>query len=151
MHERPAAPEIAQLNLSWSRGPLHSRVMAGFVRRSASVDAAARRADGFCWRHPVGEGDGTAFGDPSIVVNLSTWRDLDALLAFVHHDPAHRDVLRLGDRWFTRPAAPSQVLWWVPAGHRPDLTEARARLDLLADSGPTPRAFTAAVPFGPAA
>lgn len=34
------------------------------------------------------------------------------------------------------------VWWWVPAGHQPSLTEARARLDLLRTQGPTADAFT---------
>jgi hypothetical protein len=33
------------------------------------------------------------------------------------------------------------VLWWVPAGHIPTLTEAKERLDALRRDGPTPYAF----------
>ena len=33
------------------------------------------------------------------------------------------------------------VLWWVPEGHRPTIAEAKARLDLLRELGPTPEAF----------
>jgi hypothetical protein len=35
-----------------------------------------------------------------------------------------------------------QVLWWVPKGHRPDVEEALARLDLLRGKGPGAEAFT---------
>jgi Domain of unknown function (DUF3291) len=34
------------------------------------------------------------------------------------------------------------VLWWVPAGHLPDVAEAKERLDLLRRVGPSPAAFT---------
>ncbi len=41
------------------------------------------------------------------------------------------------------------MLWWVPAGHRPTLDEARERLDRLDKDGPTPYAFTMRAPFPP--
>ena len=41
------------------------------------------------------------------------------------------------------------VLWWVPAGHRPNVTEAIERLDHLRLHGPTPFAFTFRHRFGP--
>ncbi|MDQ1048561.1 hypothetical protein QFZ76_006797 [Streptomyces sp. V4I2] len=34
------------------------------------------------------------------------------------------------------------ALWWVPAGHRPTIAEAEARLLHLRANGPTPYAFT---------
>lgn len=34
------------------------------------------------------------------------------------------------------------ALWWVPAGHRPTVAEAEARLLHLRADGPTPYAFT---------
>ena len=34
------------------------------------------------------------------------------------------------------------ALWWIGAGHRPTIEEARQRLDLLGRKGPSPGAFT---------
>ena len=42
--------------------------------------------------------------------------------------------LRMREAWV--------VLWWVPRGHRPTLSEAVARLELLRAKGPTQEAFT---------
>lgn len=39
------------------------------------------------------------------------------------------------------------ALWWVPAGHRPTVTEAEARLLHLRANGPAPYAFTLRTPF----
>jgi hypothetical protein len=39
------------------------------------------------------------------------------------------------------------VLWWIPAGTEPTLTEAGDRLALLAGHGPAPDAFTLNRPF----
>ena len=33
------------------------------------------------------------------------------------------------------------ALWWVPAGHHPDVAEARERLEHLRTHGDSPRAF----------
>jgi hypothetical protein len=39
------------------------------------------------------------------------------------------------------------ALWWVPAGHRPTVAEAEARLLHLRAHGPTPYAFTLRTSF----
>jgi hypothetical protein len=44
--------------------------------------------------------------------------------------------------WFEKLSQPHMVLWWIPAGHLPDMAEARQRLDLLHQRGPSPEAFT---------
>ena len=44
--------------------------------------------------------------------------------------------------WFERLESAYQALWWVPAGHRPTIDEALAKLWLLDRFGPTPHAFT---------
>lgn len=39
------------------------------------------------------------------------------------------------------------VLWWVEEGHQPSLEEAKVRLKLLTENGPTAEAFSFAKPF----
>jgi hypothetical protein len=41
------------------------------------------------------------------------------------------------------------ALWWVPAGHRPTVAEAIAKLELLRAKGPTVDAFTFRKAFPP--
>ena len=55
--------------------------------------------------------------------------------------------MRRRREWFERMAQAYFVLWWVPAGHRPTIPEAIARLELLRARGPTPDAFTFRDPF----
>ncbi|MFF3849511.1 DUF3291 domain-containing protein [Streptomyces sp. NPDC002328] len=43
---------------------------------------------------------------------------------------------------FERVQEAMTALWWVPAGHRPTVAEAEARLLHLRTNGPTPYAFT---------
>jgi hypothetical protein len=51
--------------------------------------------------------------------------------------------------WFEKLSQPHMVLWWVPAGHLPDMAEARARLELLQREGPTAQAFTFKARYAP--
>ena len=44
---------------------------------------------------------------------------------------------------------PYSVLWWVEAGHRPSVEEAKDRLELLRTHGPTPQAFTFKTAYDP--
>ena len=49
--------------------------------------------------------------------------------------------------WFSESPEAYVVLWWVPAGHRPTIAEAQARLEFLRENGPSAEAFSFARPF----
>jgi len=66
---------------------------------------------------------------------------VDALADFVYRS-AHAPFLRRRREWFERMDETYSVLWWVPAGHRPTVSEAIERLDHLRKHGATPSAFT---------
>jgi hypothetical protein len=148
--------QLAQVNVSRLLAPLSSPRLAGFVAASAPVEAAGAAAPGFVWRthaevprgartHPFAWDLGDSAG---LVVNLSVWDSLEALDRFVHADP-HRAALRQRRAWFAPHPEAASVLWWVPEGHRPRLTEAEERLRHLRMHGPTTYAFTAAHPSPP--
>lgn len=65
------------------------------------------------------------------------------------YNGVHADALKHARHWNSRQSWPPLVLWWKPAGRRPDWAEAVERLEHLDDNGPTPRAFTFKQPFGP--
>jgi hypothetical protein len=44
--------------------------------------------------------------------------------------------------WFEKMAEAFMALWWIPAGHRPTVAEAKERLEHLRTHGVTPYAFT---------
>jgi hypothetical protein len=75
------------------------------------------------------------------LVNLTVWESAEALWDFTYRARDHLDVLRRRREWFTPMAEAHLVLWWVEAGHLPDVGEARERLDLLRAQGPSPAAF----------
>jgi hypothetical protein len=140
--------ELAQLNIARMRAPLESPEMADFVANLERINALADGSPGFVWRLQTDDGDATAMRPmgEDMLVNMSVWRDLDALTRFVYRS-AHAEILRRRKEWFERMPEAFMVLWWVPAGHRPDAVEARLKLDLLRANGPTPDAFTFRHPF----
>ncbi|MFG2265208.1 DUF3291 domain-containing protein [Streptomyces sp. NPDC048720] len=135
---------LAQVNIARLKYPLDSPQLKDFVDGLDPVNAVADASDGFVWRLQSDSGNATdiAFlGDAWLIVNMSVWRDADALTAFMYRG-RHRELLARRREWFERPGDAVTALWWVPAGHRPDVAEAEERLLHLRAHGPTPYAFT---------
>jgi hypothetical protein len=146
-----SAYEIAQLNIGTIRGPIDSPIMAEFVANLDRINALAERSPGFVWRLQTDEGNATAirpFPDENIAVNLSVWRDIESLNAFVYRS-AHVEIMRRRKEWFEKMSEQFLVLWWVRKGHRPTIEEAIARLAILRANGPTAEAFNFRISFPP--
>jgi hypothetical protein len=128
-----SAYELAQLNIAVMKEPLESPRMADFVANLDRINALAESSPGFVWRFKTEDGNATALrplGDDTLV-NFSVWRDVESLNKYVYKS-AHVEIMR--EAWV--------VLWWIPRGHRPTVSEAIARLELLRAKGPTQEAFT---------
>jgi len=80
------------------------------------------------------------YAEGRIIVNFSVWESVDALERFVWQTIYKRFYGRRAD-WFEHFDGPSVVLWWVPAGHRPSVEEAVARIEHLKQHGPGNHAF----------
>jgi hypothetical protein len=136
--------QLAQLNIALPVEPLTSQRLAEFVALLEPVNAVADAAPGFVWRLQTEDGDATAvraFGDDTLIVNMSVWESLDALAEFVFGG-FHAEVMRRRREWFARLRDPYTVAWWVAAGERPTVADAEDRLACLRKHGPTPYAFT---------
>ncbi|MET9830524.1 DUF3291 domain-containing protein [Streptomyces sp. NPDC006385] len=146
-----AAYELAQVNIARLKAPLDSPQLKDFVDNLEPVNADADAADGFVWRLKDDSGDATAvpvFGDSWLIINLTMWRDTNALTAYMYQG-RHREMLARRREWFERVQEAMTALWWVPAGHRPTVAEAESRLLHLRTNGPTPYAFTLRTSFPP--
>ena len=135
--------QIAQMNVGTARYDLDDSRMAGFMDRLDEINALADASPGFVWRLQTEAGNATDIkvaDDPRFIVNMSVWRDVEALFAFAY-ETAHRPVLAQRAEWFERHRGVYQVLWWVPAGHRPTVEEGLERLARLEAEGPCPQAF----------
>lgn len=143
--------QLAQVNIGRARGEMTDPVMAEFVAQLAEINALADQTPGFVWRLQTEDGDATAvrpYDDARVMINMSVWADLAALRNYVFRSP-HAAVMRRRREWFERFERVYVALWWVPAGHRPSVSEAVERLAHLERHGPTALAFSFAEPFGP--
>jgi hypothetical protein len=141
---------LAQLNVARLLHPLEHPALASFVDNLDAVNAVADASPGFVWRLQEESGNATdvrPWGD-DMIVNLSLWDDLETLRAYVF-GLDHAAVLRRRREYFQSMPTPHLAVWWVPYGHRPELDEARERLDHLEAHGPTPYAFTLRTAFPP--
>ncbi|MFK7954539.1 MAG: DUF3291 domain-containing protein [Lysobacterales bacterium] len=140
--------ELAQLNMALMAAPLESPELEGFVANLDRINTVAERSPGFVWRLQTEEGDATdirPFGD-EYLVNLSVWTDVDSLFNYVYKT-AHVEIMRRRKEWFNPMRQAHTVLWWVQAGHRPTVEEAKAKLETLQTNGPSSEAFTFKQPF----
>ena len=134
---------IAQMNVATARYPLDDPRIAEFVGLLDEVNALAEASPGFVWRPRPERGSGIAIampGQPTLVVNMSVWQSVEALVDFVYKS-AHRLAMAKGRDWFAPPAEAHQVLWWVKAGERPSPAKGLARLHYVRQRGPTRHAF----------
>ncbi|MCT9010682.1 DUF3291 domain-containing protein [Streptomyces sp. NPDC054766] len=153
MTESTASYELAQVNIARLKAPLDSPRLKDFVEALDPVNAVADAADGFVWRLQSDSGNATdvpVLGDDWLIVNMSTWRDTNALTAFMYQG-RHRELMARRRDFFERLEEAVTALWWVPAGHRPTVPEAESRLLHLREHGPTRQAFTLRTSFPPRA
>ena len=142
---------IAQLNVGRAVAPLDDPQLADFMAWLDRINALAEGSPGFVWRLQGDNGNNTELkvsDDPQFIVNMSVWQSIDELHAFTYRSN-HKAVFARRYAWFERAAGPNMVLWWIPAGALPVVSEALDRLHRLQTLGPTPEAFTFKQQFQP--
>ena len=76
----------------------------------------------------------------AMAVNLSVWDSVETLERFVWQT-VHKRFYGRRQEWFDKLDGPHSVMWWIPAGHRPTVIEAKERIEYLAAHGPSDHAF----------
>jgi len=136
--------ELAQLNIATLLAPIDSEQLADFVAQLDEINQLADESPGFIWRLQSENGSATDlehnFGD-DVIANMSVWASVDDLHNFIYKS-AHASVMSKRKQWFHRMSRVYSVLWWVPRGCKPTLTQAQDKLALLHSAGPGPEAFT---------
>jgi hypothetical protein len=133
---------LAQFNIARTLYPLDDPRMREFVENVDRVNGLADNIEGFVWRLQDESGHAMnmrVYDDPTILPNLTVWESAEALERFVWQTLHQRFYARRED-WFA-PIKTTLALWWIPAGHRPDMAEGVARLDHLIAHGPSGYAF----------
>jgi len=151
-HHPSQLSHLHQLNVARLRHPLDHPASSEFVAVLDAVNAIAEASPGFVWRLRDDAGRSSSYvsahDDPQLIVNLTTWTDVDSLRHFTYRS-GHGAYLRRRREWFERPASAHLVCWWAPAGASPELGDALGRLAALREHGPGPSGFTLADPFPP--
>lgn len=138
--------QLAELNVGRLLAPTGDARVAEFMDALDRVNGLGKRMPGFVWMMEGSGAPGTGNtearidGDAQHVANLTVWQDLPSLENFVWNT-VHRAFYQRRAEWFEVLGKMHFVMWWVPEGHRPTLTEALARLDLLQTGGASDEAF----------
>jgi len=138
---------LAQLNIGRLVDDPDSSAVAEFMNALAAINLLGESSPGFVWMLRDEDGPGAVDQrvpgfeeDDRLVANLTVWTDLESLEHFVTRS-GHAMYLRRRREWFEKAVEPTTVLWWVSAGHIPDLVEGTERLAELRRVGPTAHAF----------
>jgi Domain of unknown function (DUF3291) len=140
---------LAQINIALMKAPIEDPVMAEFAAALNEVNAVADRSPGFVWRLQTSSGNATnirAYSDSRMLVNLSVWRSVEQLKAYVYNS-LHGDFFVRRRQWFEKYQGEHFAMWWIPSGYLPTVEEGKAKLDYLALHGDSPECFTFAKPF----
>ncbi|MEO1563373.1 MAG: DUF3291 domain-containing protein [Pseudomonadota bacterium] len=137
---------IAQLNIGrLLAAPGHPMVQE-FMDALDMVNGLGKRSSGFVWMMEgsgepgTGNTENALDGDPQFVANLTVWEDVASLRHFAMNTLHKKFMMRRG-QWFEKMERPHFVMWWVDAGHKPTLAEARDRLDHIEKNGDSDYAF----------
>ena len=136
--------QLAQINIGKLVAPHGDPRVQPFFDALDRINAIADASPGFVWR--LQDDSGNAMGisyspDPMLAVNMSVWRDADALFEFVYRS-SHTPVMARRRDYFQKFDGTFQALWWLPAGEVPTVSDGLSRLWLLDRFGPCPQAFT---------
>lgn len=140
------AMHLAELNVGRLLAPTDDPRVAEFMGALDRVNGMGKRMPGFVWMMEGSGAPGTGNtenpvgGDPQLVANLTVWESVETLENFVWNT-VHRAFHERRAEWFEVLGRMHFVMWWVPAGHRPTLDEALARLAHLEAHGDTDHAF----------
>src|SRR5689334_17833612 len=121
---------LAQFNIARIRYPLDDPRMKEFVDNIDLIHRVADRIGGLIHRVKAdGEKDATSivvFNDPTIVPNLTVWKDVESLKKFVFQT-MHKRFFDKREQWFSDLDMPKNVMWYVEEGSIPTMSEGEKR------------------------
>ncbi len=145
---------LAQANVAYALADASDPRMAEYMARLDEINRLADAAPGFVWRYLTDSRDPSQreFSDPRVLFNMSVWTSIEALHAYTYRT-GHAEVYAARKRWFVDEKAVvgghALAMWWIPAGERPTVADAKQKLADITASGPTPQAFTFKQRFPP--
>ncbi|MBW4707910.1 DUF3291 domain-containing protein [Roseobacter sp. YSTF-M11] len=137
---------LAELNVGRLVAPTDDPRVAEFMTNLDRINGLGKRMPGFVWMMEGSGEPGTgntenAIGDdPQHVANLTVWETVEQLETFVW-GTLHKQFYERRAEWFEVLGKMHFVMWWVPEGHQPTLSEALDRLEHLKALGDSDQAF----------
>ncbi len=136
--------EIAEINIARMKGiNINDPVMKEFVDNLDKVNALAESSDGFVWRLKDENNNATnlnPFNDQQVIVNVSVWKDIEALENFMYKT-FHAEFLKRRREWFQQFGKIYTALWWIPKSRYPTVEEAISKLIFLQKNGSSQAVF----------
>ncbi|MGE5183357.1 MAG: DUF3291 domain-containing protein [Acidobacteriota bacterium] len=138
---------LAQANVAYMLAPHDDPRLADYMARLDEINRLADASPGFVWRYLTDSRDAAQreFADPLVLFNMSVWESIDALHAYTYRT-THAEVYAARRRWFSDVKAVvgghALAMWWIPAGSRPTVADAKARLAAITADGASAYAFT---------
>jgi hypothetical protein len=99
-------------------------------QRSTPLPSAAPVSSGAAGKRRKGRGHRLAalHREPRLIASFSVWETPEHFRDYVYKT-VHGAFFRRGHEWFEPDRPRGHVLWWVEAGHIPDIAEARDRVE----------------------
>lgn len=137
---------LAQFNIAKIKYELSDPRMKTFVDNIDIVHKIAAKIGGLVVR--LSDMSGTAlnmrvYNDPTIIPNLTVWKDFASLEKFVYKT-IHKRFYDNRDEWFEKDlpgGLPKNVMWWVDEMYSPKMSDGETRLNHLKEHGATEYAF----------
>ncbi len=148
--------QLAQANVAYAIAAHDDPRLADYMARLDEINQLADGSPGFVWRYLTDSRDPQQreFADPRVLFNMSVWESIDALHAYTYRT-AHAQVYAARKTWFVDVKAVvgghALAMWWIRAGERPTVDDAKQRLAWITEHGPSERAFTFKQRFPPPA
>lgn len=146
--------QLAQANVAYALVPTDHPQIAEYIARLDEMNSLAERCPGFVWRYVTDSRDPhqREFADPLVLFNMSVWTDIDALHHYTYAT-AHAEVYAARKKWFADVKAVvgghALALWWIPEATLPTVEDAKMKMHLIAEQGPTEQAFSLKKRFPP--
>ncbi|WP_421858991.1 DUF3291 domain-containing protein [Oricola sp.] len=133
---------LAQLNIAVPKYGLDDPRMADFVDNLVRINSLGASMPGFVWMLTDESGHASSIPTPwpDAIANMTVWETPEHLETFVWNT-VHKRFYNRRQEWFSAMKSHHLVMWWVEEGHKPDLAEAKERLDHLDRHGDSDYAF----------
>lgn len=138
---------LAEFNIGTLKYDWDDPRVTDFQNNLDRVFQLAQRSPGYIWHMSEAEMEaaqldpqGPLGGNPRTASTLSVWQDLPSLEGFVFKT-VHKRFMDRGPEWYGPDQGLRLVMWHVPEGHLPDISEAVERHTLLDTYGDSAEAF----------